>query len=111
MSTSSWCCAETASVDVAVFCLALMGTDYPSFLGEAARVLKPLGTIWIAEVCTCAIAAFSWIEPLRHRSNLEAIIEALLYPTAAETPVDLLPASHPCECCMSLSMPYALGFC
>lgn len=35
---------------MAVFCLALMGTDYPSFLREAARVLKPHGTIWIAEV-------------------------------------------------------------
>jgi hypothetical protein len=40
----------TASVDIAIFCLALMGTDYPSFLQEAARVLKPQGTIWIAEV-------------------------------------------------------------
>ena len=37
-------------MDIAVFCLALMGTDYPSFLQEAARVLKPHGTIWIAEV-------------------------------------------------------------
>ena len=37
-------------MDVAVFCLALMGTDYPSFLREAARVLKPHGIIWIAEV-------------------------------------------------------------
>lgn len=27
-----------AAVDAAVFCLALMGTDYPSFLVEAARV-------------------------------------------------------------------------
>ena len=52
---SSVCCADTASVDVAVFCLALMGTDYPSFLQEAARVLKPHGTIWIAEVHTGAL--------------------------------------------------------
>ena len=37
-------------MDIAVFCLALMGTDYPSFLQEAARVLKPHGTTWIAEV-------------------------------------------------------------
>ncbi|EIE25221.1 hypothetical protein COCSUDRAFT_13779 [Coccomyxa subellipsoidea C-169] len=41
---------ETASVDIAVFCLALMGTDYPSFLIEAHRVLKPRGLLWIAEV-------------------------------------------------------------
>ncbi len=38
------------SVDVAVFCLALMGTDYGSFLEEAFRVLKPGGWLWIAEV-------------------------------------------------------------
>ena len=38
------------SVDCCVFCLALMGTDYPSFLAEAARVLRPGGWLWIAEV-------------------------------------------------------------
>ena len=31
---------ETGSIDVAVFCLSLMGVDYPSFLKEAHRVLK-----------------------------------------------------------------------
>jgi len=35
---------------VVVFCLALMGTDYPSFLKEATRVLRPGGKLWIAEV-------------------------------------------------------------
>lgn len=40
----------TASVDVAIFCLSLMGTDYPSFLEEAHRVLKPSGFLLIAEV-------------------------------------------------------------
>lgn len=39
-----------ASVDAAVFCLSLMGTDYGSFLEEAARVLRPDGWLWIAEV-------------------------------------------------------------
>lgn len=38
------------SVDVAVFCLSLMGTDYGSFLEEAARIVSPNGWIWIAEV-------------------------------------------------------------
>jgi ubiquinone/menaquinone biosynthesis C-methylase UbiE len=37
-------------MDVVVFCLALMGTDYPSFLREATRVLKSGGKLWIAEV-------------------------------------------------------------
>ena len=39
-----------SSVDVAVFSLALMGTDYGSFLVEARRVLKAKGWLWIAEV-------------------------------------------------------------
>ena len=38
-------CAEAA-----VFCLALMSTDYPEALREAARVLRPGGTLWVAEV-------------------------------------------------------------
>lgn len=39
-----------ASVDVAVFSLALMGTDYGSFLIEATRVLRHKGWLWLAEV-------------------------------------------------------------
>ncbi|KAL6778998.1 hypothetical protein ACKKBF_B19210 [Auxenochlorella protothecoides x Auxenochlorella symbiontica] len=39
-----------AAVDAAVMCLALMGTDYPAFLREAVRILKPGGILWIAEV-------------------------------------------------------------
>jgi ribosomal RNA-processing protein 8 len=39
-----------ASCDAAVFSLALMGTDYPAFLAEAHRVLRPRGTLLIAEV-------------------------------------------------------------
>ncbi|KAA6416865.1 MAG: ribosomal RNA-processing 8-like [Trebouxia sp. A1-2] len=41
---------EDSSVDAAVFCLALMGTDYGSFLTEACRVLRMGGLLWIAEV-------------------------------------------------------------
>lgn len=41
---------KTSSVDAAIFSLALMGTDYGSFLTEAHRVLKPRGWLWIAEV-------------------------------------------------------------
>lgn len=35
---------------VAIFCLALMGTDYGAFLKEAHRVLRSDGVLWIAEV-------------------------------------------------------------
>ncbi|KAF8399783.1 hypothetical protein HHK36_015653 [Tetracentron sinense] len=41
---------ESSSLDVAVFCLSLMGTNFPSYLQEAHRVLKPCGWILIAEV-------------------------------------------------------------
>lgn len=39
-----------ASVDIAVFCLALMGSNIPDFIKEAHRVLRPSGLIKIAEV-------------------------------------------------------------
>jgi len=38
------------SVDVAVFCLSLMGTNLADFVREAYRVLKPKGLLKIAEV-------------------------------------------------------------
>ena len=41
---------ESNSVDVAVFSLSLMGTDYYRFIEEASRVLKVRGILWIAEV-------------------------------------------------------------
>ncbi|XP_064945789.1 ribosomal RNA-processing protein 8-like isoform X1 [Musa acuminata AAA Group] len=41
---------DSSSVDVAVFCLSLMGTNYSNYLQEAKRVLKPSGWLLIAEV-------------------------------------------------------------
>ncbi|KAL2505227.1 Ribosomal RNA-processing protein 8 [Abeliophyllum distichum] len=41
---------ETSSIDVAVFCLSLMGINFPNYLKEAHRVLKPHGWLLIAEV-------------------------------------------------------------
>ena len=38
------------SVDVGVFSLSLMGTNWPDFLIEANRVLKPDGLLIVAEV-------------------------------------------------------------
>ena len=38
------------SVDVVVFCLSLMGKNYPEFLREANRVIKKDGVLMIAEV-------------------------------------------------------------
>ena len=42
--------ADSASIDAAVFCLALMSTDYDTFIKEAFRVLRLGGLLWIAEV-------------------------------------------------------------
>lgn len=42
-------CAD-ASVDVAVFCLALMGTNWLDFIDEAYRILRWRGELWIAEI-------------------------------------------------------------
>ncbi|KAB5521051.1 hypothetical protein DKX38_025370 [Salix brachista] len=41
---------DASSIDVAVFCLSLMGTNFSSYLEEAHRVLKPSGRLLIAEV-------------------------------------------------------------
>lgn len=40
----------TASVDVAVYCLSLMGTNLKDYLLEANRVLKTDGLVYIAEI-------------------------------------------------------------
>lgn len=39
-----------ASVDVVIFCLSLMNTDHLQAIREAHRILKPNGSLWIAEV-------------------------------------------------------------
>ncbi|PSS02131.1 methyltransferase-domain-containing protein [Coniella lustricola] len=38
------------SVDIAIFCLALMGTNWIDFIEEAYRVLRWKGELWIAEI-------------------------------------------------------------
>ncbi|KAK8160068.1 methyltransferase-domain-containing protein [Phyllosticta citribraziliensis] len=38
------------AVDVAIFCLALMGTNWPDFVDEAYRVLRWKGELWVAEI-------------------------------------------------------------
>lgn len=38
------------SVDAAIFCLALMGTNWIDFIDEAYRILRWKGELWIAEI-------------------------------------------------------------
>jgi ribosomal RNA-processing protein 8 len=38
------------SVDVAIFCLALMGTNWLDFVDEAYRILRWKGELWISEI-------------------------------------------------------------
>lgn len=38
------------TVDVAIFCLALMGTNWVGFIEEAYRVLRWKGELWVAEI-------------------------------------------------------------
>ena len=41
---------DDEAFDVAIFCLALMGTDYMDYIREANRILKPGGALKIAEI-------------------------------------------------------------
>ncbi|KAJ3023750.1 25S rRNA (adenine645-N1)-methyltransferase [Thoreauomyces humboldtii] len=41
---------ETATADIVVFCLSLMGTNFMDFVREAYRILRPDGELKIAEV-------------------------------------------------------------
>jgi ribosomal RNA-processing protein 8 len=38
------------SIDVAIFCLALMGTNWTDFVEEAFRILRWKGELWVAEI-------------------------------------------------------------
>lgn len=38
------------SIDIAIFCLALMGTNWVDFIEEAFRILRWKGELWVAEI-------------------------------------------------------------
>ncbi|KAK5651569.1 hypothetical protein OQA88_11934 [Cercophora sp. LCS_1] len=41
---------KAGSADVAIFCLALMGTNWVDFVEEAYRILRWKGELWVAEI-------------------------------------------------------------
>lgn len=41
---------EDGSIDIAIFCLALMGTNWVDFIEEAFRILRWKGELWVAEI-------------------------------------------------------------
>lgn len=41
---------EDSSVEVAIFCLSLMGTNWVDSVQEAARIVRPRGEVWVAEI-------------------------------------------------------------
>ena len=55
----------SAALDVAIFCLALMGTNYVDFLREAHRLLRPRGVLKIAEVSSRVDDLPAWLAMLR----------------------------------------------
>lgn len=62
---------DSGVLDVAVFCLSLMGTDWPLFLKEACRTLKDNGILIITEVSSRIEDPKSFILNLQEQLNLE----------------------------------------
>jgi hypothetical protein len=84
------------SLDMAVFSLSLMGTDWPKFIAEAQRCLKPGGIIYIAEVqsrvsnFTDFVSAFKpSFEILKSNNQKESYFVTVILKKASDKPLCL----------------------
>ncbi|KAF7455765.1 methyltransferase domain-containing protein [Cryptosporidium felis] len=64
---------EAEVLDLAVFCLSLMGTDWPLFLKEGCRVLKENGTLIVTEVSSRIEDVPEFIRSLEGGLNLKLV--------------------------------------
>ena len=62
-----------ASVDTGVFCLSLMGVNFPEFLSEANRLLKPGAILYIAEVLNRFTDVEAFINHVKKYSGFELV--------------------------------------
>ncbi|PKS08904.1 hypothetical protein jhhlp_003517 [Lomentospora prolificans] len=83
---------EDGSVNVAIFCLALMGTNWLDFIEEAYRILHWKGELWIAEIKSRfgRVSNRSGNNPVAHSvGNRKKAAAAKNMPAAADFTQDL----------------------
>ena len=64
---------KDGQLDVGVFSLSLMGTNFPHFLREANRVLKPSGKLFVAEVMSRFEDINKFVEKMRTEAGFESL--------------------------------------
>ena len=64
---------EDSELDVGVFSLSLMGTNFPDFLVEANRVLKIDGTLFIAEVLSRFRDVNKFVKHMKEEAGFKAL--------------------------------------
>ena len=64
---------DEQEVDVGVFSLSLMGTNFPDFLVEANRVLKPRGKLFVAEVLSRFKDVNEFVKHMRKQAGFKAL--------------------------------------
>lgn len=62
---------KAKTIDIGVFSLSLMGTNFPEFLLEANRVLRPGGLLLIAEVVSRCPDVQSFCKHMREEAGFE----------------------------------------